>query len=62
MPIPKLVQVVAEMFLELRDRLLVYTGASSIGFDSLECFPYQRLGNCKRLRHAIPLLLLAQLA
>ncbi len=48
--------------LELFDRLVVYTGTSSIRFDSLECLPDERLGNCKRLRHVLTLLLLAQLA
>jgi hypothetical protein len=60
--IPKLVQIVANIPLELRNRLVVYTGASSIVFHSLEGFPDERLGNYKRLRHLFALLLLTQLA
>src|SRR2546428_10297425 len=30
-----------------------FLSTSSIGFDSLECLPDERLGNCERPRHAL---------
>jgi len=60
-PIPQLVQVVAQITLELLDRLVVNACGAAVRLHTFECLPDQLLRNFKSLGHGRTLLPLARL-
>src|SRR3984893_17576016 len=61
-PVPKLVQVVTEAFLESFNRFLIDARGTAIGLHMLIRLPYETFGNVKWLGHHAKLLPLARLA
>src|SRR5262249_667480 len=53
-PVPDLVQITCQVFLELLDRLFILTGRATIGFDRFVRFVHQALIDVERFLFPIP--------